>query len=309
MWASCTARVCWMTLSTTALLTWWTSYCVAWPAKALSGVHHACLRWVSACSASCEQRRPALEVQHPALQSTNTCLDDMHVVNQAASASLPLATAARLCIWIRLNDAIEQYHLSFLQVLRGVPFLQKIDESLYEFMYAHGRVLRFEPGASMLSSCFEYLSDFNKTILDITPASPAVRLQDAQVIVCHNQTNKWGMSVTKCLGLFDKKDPIEINVHDAGQVIWSAPEASDEHRTGGVPRAGNGIFVVIAGLARWTFITPDKERQVRRVRLHAGAETRSGSLDRHAGLWMRCTLSNRLKLHMHMHMSGVMGPL
>ena len=38
---------------------------------------------------------------------------------------------------------------------------------------------------------------------------------------------------------------------------------------GGVPRAGNGIFVVIAGLARWSFTTPDKERQVGRMRLHA----------------------------------------
>ena len=48
----------------------------------------------------------------------------------------------------------------------------------------------------------------------------------------------------------------------AGQIIWSAPEGRDEHRTGGVPRGGDGIFVVIAGLARWTFTTPDKKRQV-----------------------------------------------
>ena len=55
---------------------------------------------------------------------------------------LPLAAPDCLCD--NLLILIDNH--SFAQVLRGVPFLQNIDDSLFELIYAHGKLLRFEAG-------------------------------------------------------------------------------------------------------------------------------------------------------------------
>lgn len=61
---------------------------------------------------------------------------------------LPLAAPDCLCD----NLLMLIYNHPFAQVLRGVPFLQNIDDSLFELIYAHGKLLRFEPGDMPIQS-------------------------------------------------------------------------------------------------------------------------------------------------------------